>query len=103
MEAVDKAKVSNQNSPVSSRHTNWTVKRHYRDEKVPHLRTEIIINTPIKGDELDAFRQMLTMQRLSEVLEKVNAEVEELFGDALEADIERITTSAKNLLKEPLE
>ena len=96
-------KISNTNCLVSSKQQNWTVKRLYSKEKMPHLRTEIVIHTPIKGDDLDAFREMLFRQKLGEVLEKVNDEIEEKIGELLEADIVSICTSAHNMLNDPIE
>ena len=102
MEAT-KDKISNTNCLVSSKQQNWTVKRMYQKEKIPHLRTEIVIHTPIKGDSLDKFREMLFMQKLGEVLEQVNYEIEEKIGELLEADIVSVYTSAHNMLNDPIE
>lgn len=38
-----KDKISSSNCLVSSKQTNWTVKRMYQKEKIPHLRTEMSI------------------------------------------------------------
>ena len=97
-----KDKISNSNCLVSSKNTNWTVKKMYRNQKIPHLRTEIVIHTPIKEDGLDAFREMLFRQKLGEVLEQVNQEIEERLGEMLEADIESMTTSAHFLLNDSI-
>ena len=50
------------------------------------LISEIVIHTPIKGDDLDTFREMLFRQKLGEILEQVNCEIEEKIGDLLEAE-----------------
>lgn len=85
------------NSHVSSKSNNHTVRRLYVKDNIPHLRTEVVILSPIKNDHLDDFRAMLFNQKLGEVLEKVNQEIEELIGEALEADIESIYTGVRNL------
>lgn len=100
---ITEDKVSTSNCLVSSKQTNWTVKRMYPEQKIPHLRTEIVIHTPIKGDDLDAFRAMLFQQKLGEVLKQVNEEIEEKIGELFEADIESIYTSAHHMLGDPIE
>lgn len=85
------------NSLVSSKSEFHTVKRMYKKENTPHLRTEIVILSPIQNDKKDEFREMLFRQKLGEVLEKINEEIESVIGESFDADIELIYTSAKNL------
>lgn len=86
-----------QKSLVSASTTFNTIKRMYSKDKTPHLRTEIVILSPISNEKKDLFREMLFRQKLGDVLIDINKEIEDVLGENFDADIEMIYTSAKNL------
>lgn len=80
---------------LSAKTTNTAVIQLHKGE--PHIRTEIVILSPIGQDDGFANQLRLRLDLVQKIMTSINENVEEVISEQFNADIESVMSTVKNL------
>lgn len=62
----------------------------------PHIRTEIVILTPIEEEDVVKFQTLILHDKMQDTIDQMHIKVEDTVAESFEADIESINVILKH-------